>query len=171
MDSVRRLLSLLFLLAGTCVCLSQQSMHDTARLDSTAVTPVVPQGFEARQKALSGILTTIEEKKYDEAIAQADKVVLEATANKDTVNLRDAYRMLSKAYHGKEDFKQRDLYEQRIQSLAVAYGYHLDEGLDFLARKDPHADNLPWIFDELQLLEDKEGTLSIEEISVSNFSR
>ncbi|MEI2608526.1 MAG: hypothetical protein V9G20_07835 [Candidatus Promineifilaceae bacterium] len=84
-------------------------MPDTARLDSTAVTPVVPQGFEARQKVLAGLLKTIEEKKYDEAIAQADKVVLEATSNKDTVNLRDAYRILSKAYHGKEDFKQRDL--------------------------------------------------------------
>ena len=41
--------------------------------------------------------------------------------------------------------------------------------MDFLARKDPHADILPWIFDELQLLEDKEGTLSIEEISAPTF--
>jgi signal transduction histidine kinase len=169
MDSVRHLFSLLCLLAGTCVCLSQQSMHDTARLDSTAVTPVVPQGFEARQKVLAGLLKTIEEKKYDEAIAQADKVVLEATSTQDTVNMRDAYRILSKAYHGKEDFKQRDLIEQRIQSLAIAYGYHLDEGLDFLARKEIHADILPWIFDELQLLEDKEGTLSFEEISSATF--
>ena len=135
MVSVRRLLSLLCLLAGTCVCLSQQRIHDTARLDSTAIAPVLPQGFEARQKALSGLLTMIEEKKYDEAIAQADKVVLEATANQDTVNLRDAYRMLSKAYHGKEDFKQRDLCEQRIQALAIAYGYHLDEGLGLFSQE------------------------------------
>ena len=169
MDSVRRLFSFLCLLAGTCVCFSQQGMHDTVRLDSTTITPMVPRGFEERQKALSGLLTMIKEKKYDEAIAQADKVVLEATSNKDTVNLRDAYRILSKAYHGKEDFKQRDIYEQRIQALAITYGYHLDEGLDFLARKDPHADNLPWVFDELQLLEDKAGTLRIEEITSPGF--
>jgi len=144
-------------------------MHDTARLDSTAVTPGVPQGFEARQKVLAGLLKTIEEKKYDEAIAQADKVVMEATSNNDTVNLRDAYRILSKAYHGKEDFKKRDLSEQRIQALAAAYGYHLDEGLEFLAKKEIHADILPWIFDELQLLEDKTGTLRIEEITSPTF--
>ena len=88
MVSVRRLLSFLCLLAGTCVGFSQQSMPDKARLDSTSVTPVVPQGFEAHQKVLAGLLKTIEEKKYDEAIAQADKVVQEAISNKDTVNLR-----------------------------------------------------------------------------------
>ena len=70
MVSVRRLLSFLCLLAGTYVGFSQQSMPDTARLDSTAVTPVVPQGFEARQKVLAGLLKTIEEKKYDEAIGR-----------------------------------------------------------------------------------------------------
>ncbi|MBL0007382.1 MAG: hypothetical protein IPP25_09425 [Saprospiraceae bacterium] len=143
-------------------------MPDTARLDSTAVTPVVPQGFEARQKVLAGLLKTIEEKKYDEAIAQADKVVMEATSNKDTVNLRDAYRILSKAYHGKEDFKQRDVCEQRIQSLAVAYGYHLDEGLDFLAKKEIHADILPWILMSFNSWRIR-GDIKFEEIKLQPF--
>ncbi len=169
MNSPKYLLSFILFFTEISASLSQTYASDTVSIDSLSIKPNQPQGFEERQQTLTVISKALEDKKYDEATEQANKVVTDAIANRDTVNLRDAYRLLSKIFHGKGDVKQRDLYEQRIQSLAVAYGYHLDEGLDFLAKKDIHADNLPWIFDELQLLEDKERKFSFEEVSSQPF--
>ena len=162
MNSTKILLSLLLFFTGIHVCLSQSIAQDSKYIDSTFKTPVPPHGFEERQTTLSTILKTVENKKYDAAIEEANKVVAEAIANKDTVNLRDAYKLLSKAYHYKEDTKHRDQYELLIQNLAVAYGYHLDEGISAIA-KNP--DNIIHIYDELQLLEDIKGKLTFKEIS------
>ena len=169
MYSARVIVSLLLVFAGVDVGLSQKSTHDTITAETTFEAPSVPEGFDLHKQSLSNVSKAIDDKKYEAAIAQATIVVAEAIASKDTANLRDAYRLLSKAYHFKGDVQQQDQYEKDIQSLAIAYGYHLDEGLDFLAEKDIHGDLLPWIFDELQLLEDKKGTLSFEEISAPNF--
>ncbi len=146
MNSTKKIVLLLLLFAGIHLCFSQN----------------IPQGFNKRQATLAAISKTIENKSYDSAITQANKVVAEAIATKDTVNLRDAYRLLSKAYHFKKDTKQRDQYERQIQKLAVAYGYHVDEGLTYIEK---NADNFTFIYDEVQLLEDRKGKLTFKEIS------
>ena len=150
MDSAKKTLSLLFLFIGLHVCHSQN----------------IPNGFKKRQATLTAIAKTIENKNYDSSIKQANKVVAEAISNKDTVNLRDAYRLLSKAYYYKDDTKQRDKYERLNQKLAVAYGYHLDEGITAIEKS---TENFIIIYDELQLLEDKKGKLTFKEISSSQF--
>lgn len=165
MNYTRIVLSFFVLSTVVTICLSQRSAQNSTSLDAAFQAPALPQRFETRQQALSVILKTIEQKKYDAAIAQANQVVTEAIANRDSVNLRDAYRLLSKAYHGKEDFKQRDHYEQLIQDLAVAYGYHLDEALSFIHKSVNPEGSLHNTFDELLLLEDPEGKLSFDEVS------
>jgi len=165
MDATKFLVSLILLFAGIYVCPSQNSSQGSTYIDSTFRAPVLPQGFEKRQQNLSLIFEIIADKKYDEAIAQADIVVLEAISNKDTINLREAYRLISKAYHYKGDKKQRDQYELSIRKLAVAYGYHVDDGKEYFEKKDNHIEKLRFIYDELQLLEDREGILSFQEIS------
>lgn len=150
MDTTKKLVSFLLLFIGINLCFSQH----------------VPQGFKKRQQTLSTIFKTIENKKYDAAISQTNKVVTDAIGTKDTVNLRDAYKLLSKAYHFKGDLKHRNEYEQRIQNLSVAYGYHVDEGLDYLDKKP---EGFTFIYDELQLLEDKKGKLTFSAISSPKF--
>ena len=146
MNSTKNRILLLLLFAGIHLCFSQK----------------IPQGFNKRQATLTAITKTIENKNYDSGIKQANKVVAEAISNKDTVNLRDGYRLLSKAYHYKGNTKQRDQYERLIQKLAVAYGYHVDEGLTYIEK---NADNFTFIYDEVQLLEDRKGKLTFKEIS------
>jgi len=167
MHSTKIVLSLIFLFSGLSGGHSPLNAQSTS-IDSPFQAPALPQGFEARKKALSGILTTIGEKKYDEAIAQADKVVMEATSNKDTANLLDAYRLLSKAYHYMEDSRQRDYYEGLIRELAIAYGYHVDEGLFYFEAPTPPRYGFPFIYDEFQILEDRDGTFSFTTLSSSN---
>ncbi len=150
MNSTKNSVLLVLLFAGIHLCFSQN----------------IPQGFKKRQATLAAIAKTIENKNYDSGIKQANKIVAEAIATKDTVNLRDGYRLLSKAYHYKGNTKQRDQYEKRIQKLAVVYGYHLDEGMTFI-EKNPG--RTLFIYDELQLLEDKKGKLSISAISAPQF--
>ena len=166
MNSSKILLPLLLLLVGAHLCPAQKNVKDSRYIDSTAEKTTLPQGFETRQQLLSTISKAIENKDYDAAISQTRQVVAAAIANKDTANLRDAYRLLSKVYHLKGDTKQRDQYELLIQKLAVAYGYHLDEGLQILEKKqDPHSNQSPIVYDELQLLEDAAGKLTFDEIS------
>ena len=150
MNSIKNIVLLLLLFAGIHLCHSQN----------------IPQGFQKRQQTLSTIHKIIENKNYDSAISQANKIVAEAIATKDTVNLRDGYRLLSKAYHYKGNTKQRDQYERQIQKLAVAYGYHIDEGLAYIT-KNPNSS--AFIYDEIQLLEDKNGKLTFAVVSSPSF--
>lgn len=146
MNSTKNRVLLVLLFVGMHLCFSQN----------------IPQGFNRYQATLAAISKTIANKNYDSGIKQANKVVAEAISNKDTVTLRDAYRLLSKAYHFKKDTKHRDQYERLIQKLAVAYGYHVDEGLAYIA-KNPN--EFTFIYDEFQLLEDRKGKLTFKEIS------
>lgn len=152
----KKFFTLLLLFSSAFICFSQNTTV-TATNSSTE-----PKGFKKRQTSIAAISKTIENESYDAAIKQANKIVTEATSHKDTVNLRDAYRLLSKAHHYKGDIKQRDQYEKRIQKLAVAYGYHVDEGLSYIEK---NADNVTFIYDEVQLLEDIKGKLTFKEIS------
>ena len=171
MNLSKILLSLLLLLAEAHLCPAQKNVQDSRSIDSIAEKTILPPGFEARQQLLSTIAKAIENKAYDAAISQTRQVVAAALSNKDTANLRDAYRLLSKVYHLKGDTKQRDQYELLIQKMALAYGYHLDEGLRFLKNKqDPHSTQAhTYIYDELQLLEDRTGKLTFDEISSPAF--
>lgn len=92
-----------------------------------------------------------------------------AISTQDTVHLRGAYRLLSKAYHYKGDTKQRDQYELLLHKLTVTYGYHVDDGASYFDHKDDYIENLAFIYDELRLVEDKEGQFTIEEISSISF--
>ncbi len=141
-----------------------QGNTDTT-LDVASDISVFPSGFDQRRQMLSTIFKTIDNKQVDAAIAQADKLVAEAILNKDTANLRDAYRLLSKAYHNKGDLKQRDKFDNLIQDLAIAYGYHFDDGIAYLDDFESYIYNYSIIYDELQLLEDREGKLSFEMVS------
>ena len=162
MESNKILLPILLLFTSIQVCLTQRIPREINYADTSFTAPSLPQGFVKRQQTLSTVLKSIENKEYDVAIGEAQKVADEAISKRDTVNLRDAYRMLSKAYHGKEDFVQRDRCEGLIQKLAIAYGYHVDEGLHYI-EKNPNSPT--FIYDELQLLEDSEGKLTFDAIS------
>ena len=128
MNSIKILLSLFIIVTGIYPCISQNSLQEKKNKDATSKTLALPQGFEKRQQILSSIIEALHRKNYNLAIEQADKLVTDAITNQDTLHLRDAYRLLSKAYHKKGNIQQRDLCEQRIQELAISYGYHVDEG-------------------------------------------
>ena len=162
MESNKILLPILLLFTSIHVCLSQRIPREINYADTSFTAPTLPQGFVKRQQILSSVLKKIENKEYDAAIGEAQKVSDEAISNRDTVNLRDAYRMLSKAYHAKEDYVQRDRCEGLIQKLGIAYGYHVDEGLNYI-EKNPNSPT--FIYDELQLIEDSEGKLTFDDIS------
>lgn len=170
MDLAKQVLPLLFLYMGIQMGLAQNGLKDTLPAGTPHAVPTSPPGYEQRHQAISTIFKAIKDKKYDEAIQQADQVLASSISNKDTINQRDAYRMLSKAYHGKEDFKQRDHYELLIRKLAIAYGYHVDEGLNFFEPQMPPQYGFPFISDEFQVLEDKDGVFSFTAISSPTFS-
>ncbi len=165
MDSAKLLFSFLLIFTGIALCLAQTNSPDSLYTGIPIESPARPPGFEARQLTISNLFKTIEDKKYDDAIRQSNQVAEESALNKDTINLRDAYRILSKAYHYKGDTKQRDQFELRVRELAIAYGYHVDEGLDYFESQSSILGRNAFIYDELQILEDSEGALKFTTIS------
>jgi len=165
--SIRFLSSLLLLFTGINLCLSQNSSEDSNYVESGFKAPAIPKGFEIRKQTLLDISKKIENENSEEIISHAKKVSSEAMLARDTVNLLEAYKILSKVYHYKEDTKQRDHYEVLIQKLAVAYGLHMDNGLAVLSKSSYH---IAAIYDELQLLEDLQGKFTFAAVSSPAFA-
>jgi signal transduction histidine kinase/ActR/RegA family two-component response regulator len=160
---------ILYFLLTVTFCFSQEKGQDRTQMDSIEKEHITPNGFKERQQKLSTIFKTIENKQYDNAIDEANKIILEAISYKDTVNLRDAYKLVSKAYDYKKDIKQRNHFNDLYQNIAVFYGYHLDEGLAYFENRDLFYEREDFVYDELLLLEDKVGHYTFEQVSSPTF--
>ena len=162
---MKKIICYFLLFAPLFVLETQGQETGSVQVDSTESVIDVAE----RQKALNTVFKTIENKQYDQGIAQANSILEEAILLNDTVNIRDAYKHLSKAYHFKGDIKQRDYYHKLHQEIAAAYGFHVDEGLAYVENRDDFIETKLFIVDEITLLEDKEGSYAFEEIKSKEF--
>jgi signal transduction histidine kinase len=131
--------------------------------DTTATAPAFPEGVEARKQTLSRIGEAIANEAYEQAVEQAKEVLAEAELQRDTANIRDAYQLLSKAYHYLGDTLQRNHYHQLHQELAANYGLRLGEDFDLEILNVPNTARV--IYDELKILKDAKGVHTIEEVT------
>lgn len=157
----------LFLLSLLCFA-EAHARNQGVHQKSTQVQPdsaKIQEEFKERQAKINRIVTAIEEENYKEAIRIATALIPGAKTSKDTVALRDAYKLVSQVYHFTGDIPKRDHYHRLHQELASAFGVHFDELLQFPKSSNPTiADRMRYIFDEIQILEDEEGSYSLEQV-------
>ncbi|MCB9316953.1 MAG: response regulator [Lewinellaceae bacterium] len=119
--------------------------------------------------ALKSVEAEYAQEHYQEAVGLAKQLLATARQGQDTVHIREACCLLSQCYHFLGDKEQSDRYRRLQQDIAVAYGYHLDEGLARIYRNPPTVYFNTFIFDELQLLKDDAGTYTFETVSAPGF--
>jgi signal transduction histidine kinase/ActR/RegA family two-component response regulator len=122
-----------------------------------------------RLDEFTAVYQFIEQGEYNKAITQVAIIAAESETARDTLNLIEAYRLLTRAHHYSENFEKRDHFRKRIQAIAPVFGFRVELGSAYLKNRNAFYEEPIHIYDELLLLEDPEGSYTFEEVSSAAF--